>query len=80
MAGLAVADKRADDEQFAALLEPLALGADDDRDLVRKGASWALRTIGKRSRQLNALAIATRGGLAEPRQPGGTLGRHRRPA
>ena len=59
MAGLAVADKKADDEQVAALLEPLAMGADDERDLVRKGASWALRTIGKRSRGLNVLAIAT---------------------
>ena len=59
MAGLAVADKRADDERFAALLEPLAAGADDDRPLVRKGASWALRSIGKRSRPLNAAAIET---------------------
>jgi 3-methyladenine DNA glycosylase AlkD len=59
MAGLAVADKRADDARFAALLEPLADGADDDRPLVRKGASWALRSIGKRSPQLNAAAIET---------------------
>lgn len=59
MAGLVVADKRADDARFAAFLEPLAAGADDDRDLVRKGASWALRAIGKRSTALNALAIAT---------------------
>ena len=59
IAGLAVADKRADDDRFAALLEPLAAGADDDRDLVRKGASWALRSIGKRSAALNELAIAT---------------------
>jgi 3-methyladenine DNA glycosylase AlkD len=59
MAGLAVSDKRADDARFAALLEPLAAGADDDRDLVRKGASWALRSIGKRSVALNELAIGT---------------------
>jgi 3-methyladenine DNA glycosylase AlkD len=59
MAGLAVSDKRADDARFAALLEPLAAGADDDRDLVRKGASWALRSIGKRSAALNELAIGT---------------------
>jgi 3-methyladenine DNA glycosylase AlkD len=59
MAGLAVADKETDDAQFAALLEPLADGADDDRPLVRKGASWALRSIGKRSPQLNAAAIET---------------------
>jgi 3-methyladenine DNA glycosylase AlkD len=59
MAGLAVADKRADDARFAALLEPLAAGADDDRDLVRKGASWALRSIGKRSTALHELAVGT---------------------
>ncbi|TFV80187.1 DNA alkylation repair protein [Blastococcus sp. CT_GayMR20] len=59
MAGLAVAEKRADDERFAALLGPLAAGADDDRPLVRKGASWALRAIGKRSRDLNRRAIET---------------------
>jgi 3-methyladenine DNA glycosylase AlkD len=59
MAGLVVADKQADDARFAALLEPLAAGADDDRDLVRKGASWALRSIGKRSAALNELAIGT---------------------
>lgn len=57
MAGLAVADKKADDERFAALLQPLADGADDDRPLVRKGASWALRAIGKRSPGLRALAV-----------------------
>ena len=59
MAGLAVADKKTDDARFAALLEPLADGAADDRPLVRKGASWALRSIGKRSPQLNAAAIET---------------------
>ncbi|WP_346621084.1 DNA alkylation repair protein [Blastococcus montanus] len=59
MAGLAVAEKRTDDERFAALLAPLAAGADDERPLVRKGASWALRAIGKRSTGLNRLAIGT---------------------
>ncbi|MGY2066940.1 DNA alkylation repair protein [Blastococcus sp. SYSU DS0619] len=59
MAGLAVAEKRTDDERFAALLAPLAAGADDDRPLVRKGASWALRAIGKRSTGLHRLAIET---------------------
>ena len=59
IAGLAAADKKADDERFAALLQPLADGADDDRPLVRKGASWALRAIGKRSPRLNAAAMET---------------------
>jgi 3-methyladenine DNA glycosylase AlkD len=61
MAGLAVARKRSDDERFAGLLGPLADAADDDRPLVRKGASWALRAIGKRSPGLRALAV----GVAE---------------
>jgi 3-methyladenine DNA glycosylase AlkD len=63
VAGLAVADKRSDDERFAGLLPALADGADDDRPLVRKGASWALRAIGKRSSRLRALAIETAEGL-----------------
>jgi 3-methyladenine DNA glycosylase AlkD len=59
MAGLAVSEKRADDALFEALLDPLAAGAEDDRPLVRKGASWALRAIGKRSTRLNRRAIET---------------------
>ena len=68
MAGLAVAEKRADEERFEALLGPLSAGADDDRPLVRKSASWALRAIGKRSTRLNRRAIET----AERLQAGGT--------
>jgi 3-methyladenine DNA glycosylase AlkD len=59
VAGLAVADKKADDERFTALLPDLAAAADDDRPLVRKGASWALRAIGKRGPGLHAGAIDT---------------------
>ena len=70
MAGLAAADERADDGRFAALLDPLAAGADDERPLVRKGASWALRAIGKRSRQLNAAAIETALQLHQADGPG----------
>jgi 3-methyladenine DNA glycosylase AlkD len=71
IAGLAVADKRADDARFAALLGPLAAGADDDRPLVRKAASWALRAIGKRSPALHALALHT----AEQLRAGGGAAR-----
>jgi 3-methyladenine DNA glycosylase AlkD len=65
MAGLAVADKRADDERFAAFLDDVAATADDDRPIVRKGASWALRQIGKRNAFLRTRAIATAEGLRE---------------
>ena len=80
MAGLVVADKRADDARFAAFLEPLAAGADDDRDLVRKGASWALRSIGKRSTALNALAIGTAMELSGQHGSRRAVGGHRRAA
>ena len=69
MAGLAVAEKKTGDERFAALLEPLERGADDDRPLVRKGASWALRAIGKRSPRLNAAALETASRLHEADAP-----------
>jgi 3-methyladenine DNA glycosylase AlkD len=38
MAGLAVADKRADDARFTPLLQAVAERADDDRPVVRQGA------------------------------------------
>ena len=31
-------------------------GAQDERNFVKKGVNWALRTIGKRSQTLNAAA------------------------
>ncbi len=57
MAYLAVHDKQAQDEQFAKLLPIIERESDDDRNFVRKAINWALRQIGKRNRQLNALAI-----------------------
>jgi 3-methyladenine DNA glycosylase AlkD len=59
MAGLAVADKRSDDDRFEPFLRAVAERADDDRPIVRKGASWALRQIGKRSPGLRARAVET---------------------
>jgi len=58
MAGLAVKDKHASDEQFAALLPLIAEAAGDDRNMVKKAVNWALRQIGKRDRRLHKLAIA----------------------
>ena len=59
MAVLAVGDKQADDDRFAAFLDDVARSADDDRPLVRKGASWALRQIGKRNAALHTRAVDT---------------------
>jgi 3-methyladenine DNA glycosylase AlkD len=58
MAGLAVKDKHAPDEDFAALLPLIASAATDQRNLVKKAVNWALRAIGKRNPHLRSAAIA----------------------
>jgi 3-methyladenine DNA glycosylase AlkD len=55
----AVHDKRTDDRTFADLLPAVIAAADDDRAYVRKGASWALRQIGKRSDRLRKCVLDT---------------------
>jgi 3-methyladenine DNA glycosylase AlkD len=57
LASLAVHDKSAPDARFARQLPLIERGAADDRNLVKKGVSWALRTIGRRSRTLNAASL-----------------------
>jgi 3-methyladenine DNA glycosylase AlkD len=59
MAYLAVHDKKAPDENLAAFLPLIEKHSDDDRNFVKKAVNWALRQIGKRSLQLNKLAIET---------------------
>jgi 3-methyladenine DNA glycosylase AlkD len=58
MAWLAVHDRKAGDDRFLAFLPHVELGAGDDRKLVRKAVSWALRQIGKRNARLNWEAVA----------------------
>jgi 3-methyladenine DNA glycosylase AlkD len=55
----AVHDKRTDDRAFADLIPTVMAAADDDRPYVRKGASWALRQIGKRSEPIRARVLDT---------------------
>ncbi|HET8872968.1 MAG TPA: DNA alkylation repair protein [Gaiellaceae bacterium] len=55
----AVHDERTDDRAFADLIPTVLAAADDDRPYVRKGASWALRQIGKRSDVLRARVVDT---------------------
>lgn len=59
MASLAVHDKGARDAAFTPFLRAVQREADDDRNFVKKGASWALRQIGKRNPSLQARAIET---------------------
>jgi 3-methyladenine DNA glycosylase AlkD len=64
MASLAVHDKAAADALFAERLPLIASAASDERDLVRKGVSWALRTTGRRNPALHRAALAVAAKLA----------------
>jgi 3-methyladenine DNA glycosylase AlkD len=64
MACLAHHDKTAPDRSFLAFLPLIEKGARDERNLVKKGVSWALRSIGERNAVLNAAALATAQRLA----------------
>ena len=71
MACLALHDKAASDEQFLPLLPLIEKGAQDERNFVKKGVNWALRSIGRRNAALNAasVAVAKRLALSEDTAP-----------
>jgi 3-methyladenine DNA glycosylase AlkD len=54
----AVSDHAASDGAFRRYFPAIRRAANDDRNEVRKGVSWAIRQIGKRNAALNAAAIA----------------------
>lgn len=58
IARMAVSDKTAPDDAFAAWFPLIEEGALDDRNEVKKAVSWALRQIGKRNPALYRAAIA----------------------
>jgi 3-methyladenine DNA glycosylase AlkD len=58
LAHLAVHDRDSSDRRFVQSLAWIEAAADDDRNLVRKAVSWALRNIGKRNAALREHAIA----------------------
>ena len=70
MASLAVHDKKELDAVFLARLPLLEAAADDRRDLVRKGVSWALRTTGRRNEALHGAALSLARRLAVSGDPG----------
>jgi len=57
MACLALHDKSGPDKRFLAFLPVIEKGARDERNFVKKGVSWALRSIGRHNRALNAAAL-----------------------
>ena len=65
IACLAWHDKGASDGKFIALLPLIKSGASDERNYVKKAVSWALRNIGKRNSNLNAVALQSAQDLKE---------------
>ncbi|MEO6120032.1 MAG: DNA alkylation repair protein [Terriglobales bacterium] len=57
IASLALHDKAAPDKKFLPFLPLIEKGASDDRNFVKKGVSWALRGMGRRSPALNVVAL-----------------------
>ena len=62
MACLALHDKQADNERFVKWLPVIEKAATDERNFVKKGISWALRSVAGRSPalKLGALEVAER--------------------
>jgi 3-methyladenine DNA glycosylase AlkD len=69
LASVALHDKKAADEPFLKCLKLIEKAADDERNFVKKGVSWALRGIGKRNAKLKAAAIQVARRLTESDQP-----------
>lgn len=59
LAGYCMADKKASNEVYEAFLPLIKGAATDERIYVKKAVNWALRSIGKRNKDLNQRAIAT---------------------
>lgn len=58
MASYCMADKKATNDIYEQLLEIVEQHATDERLYVKKAVNWALRSIGKRNRDLQKAAIA----------------------
>jgi 3-methyladenine DNA glycosylase AlkD len=57
LASLALHDKTADTALFLDSLPLIERAADDERNFVKKGVSWALRAVGRRNPELNAASV-----------------------
>jgi 3-methyladenine DNA glycosylase AlkD len=69
LASLAGHDKSATDEQFLECLPLIERAATDERNFVKKGVSWALRTLGRRNAVLNEAAVVVARRLAASPEP-----------
>jgi len=69
VAGIAVHDKPRADKDFLQALIFIERAAGDSRNFVKKGASWALRSIGHRNLRLHTAALSTARRLATSAVP-----------
>jgi 3-methyladenine DNA glycosylase AlkD len=69
LASLAGHDKAAADAKFLAGLELIERAATDERNFVRKGVNWALRSVGRRNEALHKAAVAVSKRLAGSSEP-----------
>jgi len=57
LAALALHDRKSPNEQFMEAMHLIQTAAVDNRNFVKKGVSWALRSIGSRNQPLHAAAL-----------------------
>ena len=69
LASVALHDKKASDELFRKSFKIIERESIDSRNFVKKGVSWALRTIGHRNVALNTEAKSLAERLAESTDP-----------
>lgn len=69
LASVALHDKTMSDAEFVKCLPIIECGAADGRNFVKKGVSWALRLVGRRSRALHKSSIALSKRLAASTNP-----------
>jgi len=65
LASVALHDKATRDEAFLERLPLIEASAGDERNFVKKGVSWALRSVGRRSAALHAASVDLAARLAE---------------
>jgi 3-methyladenine DNA glycosylase AlkD len=70
LACLGLHDKAAPDERFLPCFALIEQGADDQRNFVKKGVSWALHGIGQRNERLKHEALQLARRLAASGAPG----------
>jgi 3-methyladenine DNA glycosylase AlkD len=69
LASLALHDKAAKDAAFVQTLPLIEKAANDERNFVKKGVSWALRSIGRRNAALRVKSVALAKRLAASDDP-----------